>query len=184
MTSKPRLISAWSDCPPLLLFTDRAVEDGDQGVTHGAILIDPWKQCSFYFGDEVPSEFLALWRRHGKKQVICQAEILPVLTSKETWCSHIEGRSVLWFVDNEAARMALVRNFSPRLDNFFLLQLNARLDLRYQARHWYGRVPSKSNPADNASRLDFSSYKNSMRSACTSMKYYGSSSPLSTMHLS
>ena len=118
MTSKPRLISAWSDCPPLLLFTDRAVEDGDQGVTHGAILIDPWKQCSFYFGDEVPSEFLALWRRHGKKQIICQADILTVLTSKETWCSHIEGRSVLWFVDNEAARMALVRNFSPRLNNF------------------------------------------------------------------
>ena len=58
--------------------------------------------------------------------MICQAEILPVLTSKETWCSHIEGRSVLWFVDNEAARMALVRNLSPILDNFFLLQLNAR----------------------------------------------------------
>ena len=50
MTSKPRLISAWSDCPPLLLFTDGAVEDGDHEVTHGAILIDPWKQCSFYFG--------------------------------------------------------------------------------------------------------------------------------------
>ena len=50
--------------------------------------------------------------------MICQAEILPVLTSKETWCSHIEGRSVLWFVDNEAARMALVRNLSPILDNF------------------------------------------------------------------
>ena len=30
-------------------------------------------------------------------------------------------------VDNEAARMALVKNFSPILDTFFLLQLNARL---------------------------------------------------------
>ena len=38
------------------------------------------------------------------------------------------------------------------------------MDLRYQARHWYGRVPSKSNPADEASRLEFSSYRNSMRS--------------------
>ena len=164
MSAKPRLISAWSDCPPLLLFTDGAVEDGDQGVTHGAILIDPWKQCSFYFGDVVPAEFLALWRRHGGKQVICQTEILPVLTSKETWCSHIEGRSTLWFIDNKAARMALVRIFSAVLDNFFLLQLNARLDLKYQARHWYGRVPSKSNPADNASRLEFGSYSNSTRS--------------------
>ena len=33
-----------------------------------------------------------------------------------------------------------------------------------QARHWYGRVPSKSNPADNASRLEFGSCSNSTRS--------------------
>ena len=69
---------------------------------------------------------------------------------------------MLWFLDNEAARMSLVRNFSPILDNFSL-QLNARLDIKVQARHWYGRVPSKSNPADSASRLEFGEYRNAMR---------------------
>ena len=70
MESRPRLIRAWSDCPPLLLFTDGAVEEGATGVTHGAVLVDPWKQCSYYFGDTVPESFVSMWRRHGKKQVI------------------------------------------------------------------------------------------------------------------
>ena len=165
MESKPRLIRAWSDCPPVLLFTDGAVEEGAAGVTHGAVLVDPWKQCSYYFGDTVPESFVSMWRRHGKKQVIAQAEIFPVLTAKETWSSCIEGRSVLWFLDKEAARirMSLARNFSPILDNFSLLQLNARLDIKFQARHWYGTVPSKSNPADSASRLEFGEYRNAVR---------------------
>jgi hypothetical protein len=54
-------------------------------------------------------------------------------------------------------------HFSPILDNFFLLQLNARLDAAIPARHWYARVPSRSNPADHASRLEFGAYKNSQR---------------------
>ena len=51
------------------------------------------------------------------------------------------------------------------LDNFFLLQLNAKTDVEVQARNWYSRVPSKSNPSDNASRLEFSDYKNALQ--CT-----------------
>ena len=163
MESKPRAIGAWNRCPPLLIFTDGAVEEGEDGVTHGAVLVDPWKRCSFYFGDVIPKEFVSMWRRSGKRQVIAQAEIFPVLIAKATWKLHVQDRSVLWFLDNEAGRMALVRNFSPILDNFFLLQLNARLDNTIPARHWYGRVPSRSNPADDASRLDFRAYRNSTR---------------------
>ena len=105
-----------------------------------------------------------MWQRTGKKQVIAQAEIFPVLIAKETWQSEISDRSVLWFLDNDSARLALIRCFSPVLDNFCLLQLNARLDSRLNARHWYSRVPSKSNPADDASRLEFSAYKRSVQS--------------------
>ena len=161
MESKPRAIQAWSQCPPLLVFTDGAVEEDT--VTHGALMVDPWKCRSFYFGDHIPGEFVQMWRRAGKRQVIAQAEIFPVLIAKETWKDHICERSVLWFLDNESARAALVRSFSPILDNFCLLQLNARLDSRIFARHWYSRVPSKSNPADGASRLDFSEYQGASR---------------------
>eukprot|EP00435_Cladocopium_sp_Y103_P017022 s3000_g4.t1 len=156
--SKPRRIDAWSKCPPLLIYTDGAVEDGSAKVTHGGLVIDPWKNQSFFFGDHVPSKFVQLWQRSGKKQVIAQAEIFPILIAKDTWRSIIAGRSVLWFLDNESARSALVRCYSPVLDNFFLLQLNARLDSEIQSRHWYNRVPSRSNPSDDASRLEFSCY--------------------------
>ena len=73
--------------------------------------------------------------------------------------------SFLWFIDNESAKMALIRNFSPILDNFVLLQANARLDVGAQLKNWYSRVPSKSNPADSASRLLFDEYSSSKR--CT-----------------
>eukprot|EP00435_Cladocopium_sp_Y103_P059286 s1864_g21.t1 len=158
VNSKPRSVPAWDNTPPVLIFTDGAVEDNMNSVTHGALLIDPHSGKSFFFGDHVPEDFTSMWGRHGKRQVIAQAEIFPVLIAKETWATLLEGRSVLWFLDNESARMALIRNFSPILDNFCLLQLNSKLDVAIQARHWYNRVPSKSNPSDSASRLDFSSY--------------------------
>ena len=118
MEAKPRLVQSWSEAPPLLLFTDGAVEDSLQSVTHGAVLVDPWKQQSFFMGDNIPSEFVQLWMRSGKKQVIAQAEIFPVVIAKATWSKALEGRSILWFLDNESARMSLVRNFSPILDSF------------------------------------------------------------------
>jgi hypothetical protein len=155
--AKPRL-GAWCDVPPVLVFTDGGVEDEMARVTHGALILDPWSGQAFFFGDHIPTAFVEFWKRSGKRQVISQAEIFPVLVAKETWGHILENRSVLWFLDNDSARLALVRNFSPVLDNFCLLQLNAQLDMLVQARHWYARVPSKSNPSDDASRLDFSPY--------------------------
>ena len=119
MEAKPRLVQSWSEVPPILLFTDGAVEDSLKSVTHGAVLVDPWKQQSFFMGDNIPSDFVQLWTRSGKKQVIAQAEIFPVVIAKATWSTSLEGRSILWFLDNESARMSLVRNFSPILDSFF-----------------------------------------------------------------
>ena len=158
--AKPRKVEAWAECPPILVFTDGAVEEGLQLVTHGAILVDPWKQCSRFFGDHIPPDFVKLWTRSGKKQVIAQAEIFPVVIAKCTWQDMLRHRSVLWFLDNESARMALVRNFSAVLDSYFLLLINSRVDMQVQSRNWFSRVPSKSNPSDSASRLQFSEYKN------------------------
>ena len=63
-----------------------------------------------FFGDHIPDPFVAFWKRSGRKQVISQAEIFPVLFAKETWKQVIENRSILYFLDNDSARMALVRD--------------------------------------------------------------------------
>ena len=160
VTSKPREIMPWSQQQSVLIFTDGAVEDDFGSVTYGALLVDMCNGKRFFFGGHVPDSLVEDWRSNGKKQVISQAEIFPILVSKETWATYIYQRSVLWFADNESARMALIRNYSPVIDNFLLLQVNSQLDLRVEARHWYSRVPSKSNPSDAASRLSFESYSN------------------------
>ena len=160
VTSKPREIMPWSQQRCVLIFTDGAVEDDFGSVTYGALLVDMRDGSRFYFGGHVPEALVVDWRTGGKKQVIAQAEMFPILVSKETWEDQLYQRSVLWFADNESARMAFIRNYSPVIDNFLLLQVNSQLDLRVEARHWYSRVPSKSNPSDAASRLSFENYSN------------------------
>ena len=94
--ARPRMIARWSNTPPILIFTDGAVEDQSSRVTHGALLLDTVGQWSLVFGDHVPSEFVHTWMKSGKRQVISQAEIFPILVAKETWANLIFGRSVLF----------------------------------------------------------------------------------------
>ena len=137
MNSRPREVMPWWQQQSVLLFTDGAVEDDFGSVTNGALLVDMSVGNRFYFGGHIPSSLVDDWRAKGNKQVVAQAEIFPILVSKETRADVISQRSLLWFTDNEAARMALIRNYSPVIDNFLLLQVNSQLDLRVEARHWY-----------------------------------------------
>lgn len=155
----PRTIKPWEGMPPVLIFSDGAVENEGATVTHGALLVDPALNLRCVFGDHVPQPFVTAWARAGKRQVIAQAEMFPVLAAKCTWKKQLSGRSIIWFLDNESARMAFVRCFSPVIDNYFMLQLNSKFDLELQTRNWYSRVPSKSNPSDSASRLSFTEYQ-------------------------
>ena len=153
--AKPREIAAWSGRPPLVIFTDGACEENGEQVTHGATFYDPEDGLSMMFGDQVPSEWVTKWKEQGRKQLICQAEIFPILVSKATWADRITGRAVLWFVDNNSALAAVIRSFSAVLENYELLTLNASLDVRLQCLNWYTRVPSKSNLSDSPSRMCF-----------------------------
>ena len=150
-----REVGAWSGRPPVVVFTDGACENEGTEITHGATLFDPETGRSLMFGDWVPDTWVQRWKAGGKKQLICQAEIFPVLVSKATWTSELRNRAILWFIDNNAALSAVIRSFSPVIENYQLLVLNASLDLQLQSMHWYARVPSKSNLSDSASRLDF-----------------------------
>eukprot|EP00435_Cladocopium_sp_Y103_P067316 s126_g29.t2 len=154
-TSPPREVWAWSGRPPVIVFTDCACEEDGSVVTHGGALFDPESGLALMFGDHVPEAWTQRWRLQGKKQLICQAEIFPVLVSKETWKSELSKRAVLWFIDNNSALSAIIRAFSPVFENYQLLVINARLDLELQCQNWYSRVPSKSNLSDDPSRLSF-----------------------------
>ena len=132
-------------------------------MTHGALLFDPVTGRKEVFGDHVPKCLVERWKGGGKKQVIFFAEIFPVVVAKATWKDVVQGCRVLFFLDNEGARFTFIRSYSAQVNATDLLMISARLDVQSRALGWYSRVPSKSNPTDAASRLEFESYADCKR---------------------
>eukprot|EP00435_Cladocopium_sp_Y103_P023589 s953_g5.t1 len=62
-----RVVRAWKDEWPILIFTDGACEENGTKVTHGAVLCDTTTHSFFFFGDDVPSEYVSEWVKFGKK---------------------------------------------------------------------------------------------------------------------
>ena len=81
-------------------------------MSHGATLFDPESNLALMFGDEVPSNWTHKWKAEGRRQLICQAELFPVLIAKNTWKSFLRGRSILWFIDNNSSLAAIIRSYS------------------------------------------------------------------------
>ena len=121
-SSLPRSMHAWKDEWPGIIFTDGACESEGTLVTHGAVLCDVTSGSYLFFGDHVPKSYVEAWMKGGKKQVICQAELFPIWVAKATWRSLLSGRQVLWFCDNEAARSAVIRSYSPLLDSMQIVR--------------------------------------------------------------
>ncbi|CAE7837418.1 unnamed protein product, partial [Symbiodinium microadriaticum] len=121
----PRCVGAWSQQPPVLIFTDGACEQEGNLVTHGALLFDPVTGRKEVFGDHVPKCLVERWKGGGKKQVIFFAEIFPVVVAKATWKDVVQGRRVLFFLDNEGARFTFIRSYSAQVNATDLLMISA-----------------------------------------------------------
>ena len=52
-----------------------------------------------------------------KKQVVGQAELVPCLAAKQVWRKRMRGRLVMNYIDNEAAKYALIKGTSPTRDS-------------------------------------------------------------------
>ena len=160
-SSGPRTVSLWSEQPPIVVYTDGACEA--DSITMGAVLVDLSSGTREFFGCSVPEELVLKWRRSGRTQLIFFTEILPVLVAKKTWCEVLKNRRVFFYIDNEAAKAALIRGFSPLLDASDMLFEIFKQDVLLRCLPWYSRVPSKSNCADAASRLEFDVYGSDFR---------------------
>ena len=88
------------------------------------------------------------------KNPIHELEVLPVLVACEIWGQFYNGSLVVYYVDNESARLAFVRGsgeteFASCMTHDFVC-----MESEMGQRVWFGRCPSYSNPSDSASRLD------------------------------
>ena len=150
---RPRSIDFGQAARPVIVSTDGAVEAS--GATCGGVIIDgDFKQA---FGDVIHPGQVAKWNEvTTSSQCIGKAELLPVLWATRLWARRVYGRRVVFFVDNESARYALMNMYSPvnastsRLWDDVLTE-----DDTSGAINWYARVVSESNIADAPSRLDF-----------------------------
>ena len=123
----------------------------------GAVLLDPVSGIAQYFGAELgPEAVEASSRAAGQTQVIGQAELYPVLTAKHTWRKILTDRSVLFFIDNDAARAGLLKGYSPSLPSLKIIVASCFSDYKLGCKIWYARVPSGANVADSPSRLKVS----------------------------
>ena len=61
-------------------------------------------------------------------------------------------RPIIHFVDNDAARFALIKGSSPTRDSTWLTGLYWEAETSVGSFSWFERVASQSNPADAPSR--------------------------------
>jgi hypothetical protein len=117
----------------------------------------PWDVEAF--GTEVPRRFREAWLQGSSTQVIGQAELFPVFVSMVTWAEKLRKRHVLVFLDQDAARQALVKAYSPSRPSAEIISAVFQEVEALEIYPWFSRVPTLSNAADAASRLDFSTLK-------------------------
>ena len=149
--AKPRRVGLPDGSPPIIVFTDGACETECTSI--GGILIDGSDQPEA-FGAVISASTVESWAsKVGQTQVIGQAEIFPVLVAKLTWAKKLAGRKVIYFIDNDSARLALVKAYSPVLASMHIIIQSVLWDGAHDSRSWFARVPTESNIADGPSRM-------------------------------
>lgn len=150
----PRTIWLRTTRRPVLVFTGGACEkkDGRGRVTVGAVLIVDGQ--AKHIAAEIPEPIAATWRCGASWQVIGQAEMFPIHLARLAWKVELTDRDGIYFVENDSARGALIKGYSPKLPSCKILASAATSELCLKSRSWYARVPTLSNIGDHPSRFE------------------------------
>ena len=154
--SKPRNLSPPYGVNTVVIFTDGACEfDGDILATCGAVLYTGEGQPLRCWGGTISDALVAEWAVNGKRQVVTEAELLPILISRKIWAKWISNRKVNHFVDSNPALFSSLRGISDVSSCQNIIKACCSEENKLNSWIWYSRVPSKSNCADMPSRLKF-----------------------------
>ena len=134
-----------------MVFTDGAYEAGV--ATCGVVVLTPRSPKVIVMSFTVPDDVLREWKKDGHEQVIAQAELLPVLLVKKQMRWALEGSRVLYFIDNEGVKEALITGVTKSTASKSMLIECMKENSQNQSLPWYARIPSPSNIADDPSRL-------------------------------
>ena len=84
---------------------------------------------------------------------IHELELLPVYLATSLWVLRISGSQVVWYIDNESARMAAIRGSGETTFASLFIDAFVETECNSQIKSWFSPAPSHSNPADGVSRL-------------------------------
>ena len=147
---EPRILNCSGLAASVLIFTDAAYEDGL--ATWGCVVIDPLTDTSEVSGGAIPEKLVSCWQQLAGQQVITQAEAFAVLLARKSYELLVRQRKVIFFVDNEDARYALIHGSSPSISLLKIVQAFHSCSVADSSIAWLERVPSPSNIADLPSR--------------------------------
>ena len=98
----------------------------------------------------VPQGIIATWQ--PRQQQIYPGETLAAVVAPLLDAAALQSKSVVWFIDNEAAAAALIRASTAEPDVLTMVQQAHLQFSRLQTRVWFEWVDTESNPADGLSR--------------------------------
>ena len=151
LNAEPRKVGLKKRDPPFLVFTDGACE---KETSIGGVLVVPNLPAE-YFGAVITGNLVNKWMTSAdQEQVIGQAELFPVLVALHTWRNKLAGKRMIFFIDNDSARQALVKGYSPLLQPLEFVSECYRIACRHNIDVWFTRVPTDANISDGPSRMD------------------------------
>eukprot|EP00435_Cladocopium_sp_Y103_P073420 s164_g43.t1 len=139
---------------PILMYTDASDVPGrtPQRLL-GAVLYDPLDSSLSFTAWPVSPALVSRWL--PKSSFMGQLELLAAPFAFSTWQDRIRNRSILLFIDNDAAGASLVRGYSPKQDSGEIVGQFWLLAAELKTHVYIDRVESKSNIADGPSRNQF-----------------------------
>ena len=134
------------------MFTDASLDEGYTRAGVGAVLFTGADQPEAFLAERVPEDLLAVLQSESV-HAISALEVLPVYLARVVWADLMMHRRVFFYIDNDAARHALISAASPSPSIARVLRSIILHQARVPTFAWYSRVPSASNIADGPSRF-------------------------------
>jgi hypothetical protein len=148
--SRPRILSAFCEKRPVLVFTDGAWENQAAGI--GAVLIDTATNMRWVLAGEVPQQLLDKWQPLVRDQLICQVELYTMVVIRWMFRDFLKERRSLWWVDNDAARCAIIKGLSSSPTMRYLVREFYAFAVEAPSFWWVERIPSFSKALQRETR--------------------------------
>ena len=140
-----KLATSW------FVFSDASFEKGNEGGL-GAVLVAPNGDCVSWYSFSLDGDLLLPLLSKGGETIIGELETVAVAMAINLWSRTLHSQHVVFFIDNDGAKYALIRGYSKSNMITQLCDFGSEILDDVVILPWFTRIPSASNIADFPSR--------------------------------